>query len=378
MPEKVHAPRLDAERAGPDLCVRLAGDWRLQDDRPDPAPVFRALEQQHRGALVFDAAELGSWDSSLLVFLLQCQERARARQVGFRADTLPEGIAALIALSEAVPERRSGKREAAGDTWLRRLGKLGLSGWSDARDFVALFGDSILSLLRLARGRGTFNRRDFWITLRETSVGALPITALISFLIGLILAFVGTTQLQKFGAAIYVPNLVGLGMVREMGALMTAIIMAGRTGAAFAAQLGSMKVNEEINALQTLAIRPQDFLITPRLLALFAMMPLLCLYADVIGIIGGGVVGVGVGGLSVAQYVNGTQGAVHLMDIATGLIKSVAFGGIVALTGCLRGMQCGDNAAAVGTAATSAVVTGITLIVLADAGFDVIFNVLNL
>ena len=214
--------------------------------------------------------------------------------------------------------------------------------------------------------------------MQESSIGALPIVGLISFLTGLILAFVGSTQLQKFGASIYVANLVGLGMAREMGALMTAIIMAGRTGAAFAAQLGSMKVSEEIDALRTLAIDPQDFLVTPRLLALFAMMPLLCLYADLIGIIGGSAVALGLMKLSWAQYLVQTRSAMALMDIGTGLFKSVAFGGIVALTGCLRGIQCGSNASAVGLAATSAVVSGITLIVAADALFDIVFNILKI
>ena len=370
--------QLAAEKEHSNLRVRLGGDWRLQGKRPDPAPVFHALEQQRGGTLVFDATELHAWDSSLLVFLLQCQERARMRKIEFRADTLPEGIAALVALAEAVPEQHAGDQPTDGDTLLQRLGKFGLSLFYDARDFVEIFGESILSVLRLVRVRGAFNWRDFWITLQATSVGALPIIALISFLMGLILAFVGSAQLQKFGASIYIPNLVGLGMVREMGALMTAIIMAGRTGAAFAAQIGSMKVSEEIDALKTLAIRPQDFLVTPRLIALFVMLPLLCLYADFVGIIGGAAVGVGLAKLSIVQYVAGIRDAVQLVDVGTGLLKSVVFGGIVALTGCLRGMQCGDNAAAVGVAATSAVVTGITLIVMADAVFDVIFNILNL
>jgi len=378
MPNQTLAPELAAEKDGADLRVRVGGDWSLQAARPDSAPVFALLDQQRSGALVFDTAQLGRWDSSLLVFLLQCQEHAATQKVEFRTDTLPDGIAALLTLSEAVPEQQTGKGNAHPDTWLERLGKWSLAGWKDAREFVEIVGESVLSLLRLARRRGTFNWRDFRITLQETSAGALPITALISFLMGLILAFVGATQLEKFGASIYVPNLVGLGMVREMGPLMTAIIMAGRTGAAFAAQLGSMKVSEEIDALKTLAISPQDFLVTPRLIALFIMMPLLCLYADLIGIVGGAVVGLQIGNLSAVQFINQTQSAVALADIGTGLSKSVAFGGIVALTGCLRGMQCGSDASAVGIAATSAVVTGITLIVVADAVFDVIFNLLKL
>jgi phospholipid/cholesterol/gamma-HCH transport system permease protein len=369
----------DISRDGRDLRIRLAGDWKLQGERPAPDEIYRALEHQQGGALSFDASELGAWDSSLLVFLLGCEERCRKQKIDFRRDTLPREIGDLIALSQAVPEKQTGRDEPRKkSTFIRRLGKWGLVRWAGLVSFVQFFGESILSLIRVARGRGAFNKRDFFVTLQETSMAALPIVSLISFLTGLILAFVGSVQLQKFGASIYVANLVGLGMTREMGALMTAIIMAGRTGAAFAAQLGSMKVSEEIDALKTLGISPQDFLVTPRVLALFAMMPLLCLYADFIGMVGGALVGLGLMKLTWAQYIHQTLGAVKLLDIITGLIKSVTFGGIVAVTGCLRGMQCGDNASAVGLAATSAVVTGITLIVIADAVFDLLYNVLGI
>ena len=369
---------LEDHAEGENLRIKIGGEWKLQGGRPDPASVFDAIKKQRGGGLLFDAAELGDWDSSLLVFLLECEQCAQAGQLEFHKETLPQDIASLIDLSQAVPEKQTGRSDAAPPTLLNRLGKAGLQNWRGVLEAVTFLGASILSLGHLARGRSAFNRRDFWTTMEETSVGALPIVGLISFLTGLILAFVGSTQLEKFGASIYVANLVALGMVREMGALMTAIIMAGRTGAAFAAQLGSMKVSEEIDALRTLAIDPQDFLVTPRLLALFVMMPLLCLYADLIGIIGGSAVGIGLMKLSWTQFFIQTRGAMALTDIGTGLVKSVAFGGIVALTGCLRGMQCGSNASAVGLAATSAVVSGITLIVATDALFDVIFNILRI
>jgi phospholipid/cholesterol/gamma-HCH transport system permease protein len=369
--------QLADQAEGKNLRIKIGGEWKLQGQRPDPAPIFAAIKKQRGGGLVFDAAELGDWDSSLLVFLLDCEEYAQANQLEFHKETLPNDIASLIALSQTVPEKHTGRRELP-PTLLDDLGELGLANWRGVQEAVAFLGESVLSLGRLARRQGSFNWRDFWTTMQETSIGALPIVGLISFLTGLILAFVGSTQLQKFGASIYVANLVGLGMAREMGALMTAIIMAGRTGAAFAAQLGSMKVSEEIDALRTLAIDPQDYLVTPRLLALFAMMPLLCLYADLIGIAGGAVVGLGLMKLTWTQYFIQTRAAVAILDIGTGLFKSIAFGGIVALTGCLRGMQCGSNASAVGAAATSAVVSGITLIVATDAVFDVIFNVLKI
>ena len=197
-------------------------------------------------------------------------------------------------------------------------------------------------------------------------------------LVGLITSFVGAVQLQLFGAQIYIANLVGLGMAREMAAMMTGIIMAGRTGAAYAAKLGTMQVNEEIDALQTLGIGPIETLVLPRVLALGLMMPVLCLYANLLGIIGGGVACVGLFDLTAAQYYHQTVTAVPLIHFGVGLFKSFVYGVIIALSGCLRGMQCGRSAAAVGDATTSAVVTAIVWIVVACAAITVLCNTLRI
>ena len=181
-----------------------------------------------------------------------------------------------------------------------------------------------------------------------------------------------------FGAQIYVANLVGIAMAREMGALMTGIIMAGRTGAAFAAQIGTMQVNEEVDALTTMGISPMEFLVLPRMLALIVMMPLLCLYADLMGILGGVFVGVGMMDLNFLQYMEQTRNALNLTQFGIGVVKSVVFGIIIAVSGCLRGIECGRSASAVGDAATSAVVTSITLIIVADGIFAVITNILGI
>ena len=199
-----------------------------------------------------------------------------------------------------------------------------------------------------------------------------------SFLVGLILAFMGAVQLRQFGAQMYVADLVGLGMTREMGAMMTGVIIAGRTGAAFAAQLGTMQVNEEIDALITMGIPPMEFLVLPRMLALMLMMPLLCVYADLVGMLAGLVVGTGLLNLSLVEYVHETRQAVDLVDCGVGLVKSAVFGVLIALAGCLRGMQCGRSAAAVGAAATSAVVTGIVWIIASDGVFAVMTEQLGI
>jgi phospholipid/cholesterol/gamma-HCH transport system permease protein len=230
-------------------------------------------------------------------------------------------------------------------------------------DFI---GEAALAFIKMLRGQASFRGSDVLALMQASGSQALPIVSLISGLIGLILAFMGAIQLRQFGAQIYVADLVGIGMTREMGAVMTGIIMAGRTGAAFAAQLGTMQVNEEIDAYTTLGISPMEFLVLPRLLALVLMMPLLCLYADLLGILGGLVVATGMLDVSLLEYVNETRAAVSLTDVALGVVKSGLFGVLIALAGCLRGMQCGRSASAVGDAATSAVVTGIVFIIATD------------
>ncbi|UCF33990.1 MAG: ABC transporter permease [Phycisphaerales bacterium] len=242
---------------------------------------------------------------------------------------------------------------------------------------VRFIGEATIALGAFLRGRASYRRSELMLIIQECGAQALPIVSLISFLVGLILAFVGAVQLMQFGAQIYVADLVGIAMVREMGAMMAAIIMAGRTGAAFAAQLGTMTVNEEIDALKTLGISPMEFLVLPRMLALILMMPLLCLYADLVGMLGGLLVGVGMLDITFVEYFNQTVGAVDLNDIALGVVKSAVFGVLVALSGCLRGMQSGRSASAVGVAATSAVVTAIVFIIVTDAIFAVVTNIIG-
>jgi phospholipid/cholesterol/gamma-HCH transport system permease protein len=239
-------------------------------------------------------------------------------------------------------------------------------------------GEACLTFARFFLGKARYRRIDLVLLLQECGAQALGIVTLINFLVGLILAFMGAVQLRQFGAQIYVADLVGLGMTREMGAIMTGVIIAGRTGAAFAAQLGTMQVNEEIDALITMGIPPMEFLVLPRMLALMLMMPLLCVFADLVGILAGLVVATGLLDLTLVEYVNETQKAVSLLDCGVGLFKSAVFGALIALAGCLRGMQCGRSAAAVGAAATSAVVTGIVWIIASDGVFAVLTERLGL
>ena len=356
------------------LLVEVSGQWQLHDDVPSATVLQQYLETAPGvQRLTFDTQALGRWDSSLVTVLLDIIALAAQRQIVVEQEGLPSGLRRLLHLATAVPERQGARREAIQEPFLDRVGKETLGLIASVGEMLGFVGEAILALLQFLRGRARFRRVEFMMLIQECGAQALPIVTLICFLVGAILAFIGAVQLAMFGAQIYVANLVGMAMTLEMGAMMTAIIMAGRTGAAFAARLGTMTVNEEIDALTTLGLSPMEFLVVPRMLALVTMMPLLTLYADLMGILGGGLIGVTVLQISPVEYFHQTRAALTLSACAQGLIKSGVYGMLVALAGCLRGMQCGRSAAAVGQATTSAVVTSIVCIITASAILTVIF-----
>jgi phospholipid/cholesterol/gamma-HCH transport system permease protein len=356
------------------LLVALSGSWRLQDEVPALTGVAQALDTAPRlQRLMFDTTALTAWDSGLVTFLLDTLDLGAQRQIVVDQEGLPSGLRRLLHLATAVPERQGARREATPEPFLVRVGQETLGLLASVGDLLGFVGDAVFALGAFLRGRARFRRVEFLMLLQECGAQALPIVTLICFLVGAILAFIGAVQLAMFGAQIYVANLVGMAMTLEMGAMMTAIIMAGRTGAAFAAQLGTMTVNEEIDALTTLGLSPMEFLVVPRMLALVTMMPLLTLYGDLLGILGGALIGVTVLEISPVEYFHQTRAALTLTACAQGLIKSGVYGMLVALAGCLRGMQCGRSAAAVGQATTSAVVTSIVCIIIASALLTVIF-----
>ena len=340
------------------------------------AAVLDALGPAPAG-LAFRSVGLGEWDSSLVTFVHGLAVEASARGVAVDTAGLPEGVRRLVGLALAVPPRPA-PPVAEDDSLLARVGRPALAAWTTAGDALSFLGETVLALGALARGRARFRRVDLLHALEATGAGALGIVALINFLIGAVLAFVGAVQLVQFGATIYVADLVAIGVARELGALMTGIVMSGRTGASFAAVLGTMTVNEEVDALRTMGIRPVEFLVLPRVLATALMMPALVAYADLLGLLGGAFVAVAVLDLGNLEYLRQTQNALALRHVLIGLGKSVVFGAIVALAGCYYGIRCGRSAAAVGQAATRAVVMGILLVVVADAVFTVVFYLLHL
>jgi len=360
------------------LLVEIAGDWLDRTGLPNISVVEKELASSGARALEFDAQGLGGWDSALMVRILAIHDLCLKAKVELRAKPLPSGLAKLIALSQAVPEKSDAARKEVKLSFLERVGESGLAAWSGGAAMLGFLGESVVALLKLVRGRAQFRWRDIVEVTQACGPEALGIVALINFLIGLILAFVGATELARFGASIYTADLVAVATVREMGCIMTGIILCGRTGAAFAAQLGTMKVNQEIEAFQTFGISPFEFLVLPRMVALILMMPLLCIFADLIAISGGFLVSTLMLDVAPQVYLARTVESISLAGFLLGIFKGSFFGVIIALTGCLRGMQCGTNAAAVGLATTSAVVTGITWIIASDGIFAVICSALHI
>ena len=361
------------------LRVHLGGSWSLHDGLPSTRTVEDALRASRRPrAVIFDAAKLVSWDSSVLLVLRRIERLCRDVGVAFTLEGLPAGARRLLALANAGAETAGAAMAGTRPRWVTRLGQTVTAAWDGTRDSVAFVGETTVALARVLTGRAPFRARDLAMVAEECGPQALGIVTLINFLVGVIIAFVGAIELRRFGAGIYVADLVAIATVRELGCIMTGIIMAGRTGSGFAAQLGTMNVNQEIEALVTMGIPPIEFLVIPRVLALCAMMPLLCLYADLIGILGGAVVAIGMLGQSPLQYWVETRAAIGLTPISLGVGKSIVFGALVAVAGCLRGMRSGHDAAAVGEAATSAVVLAITWIIATDGIFAVICDLVGI
>jgi phospholipid/cholesterol/gamma-HCH transport system permease protein len=360
------------------LEAAIAGDWVLDAMTPALETVLTQLDGTDIKRIVFSTEALGRWDSLLMTELIRLVDYGAQQGIEVDTSTLPEGIQGLLSLVYAVPERAGARRQETSIPWLEVIGKGGIRIYKDSQALVFFIGETALSVFALTRGKARFRWVDLWQYIQDCGPSALPIVSLISLLVGLILAFVGAVQLALFGAQIYIADLVGLGMTREMGGLMAAIIMSGRTGAAYAAQLGTMQVNSEIDALKTMGFEPMEFLVLPRILALILVMPLLCLYADLMGIVGGALVTVSFFDVSLVEYLHRTANAIHLIDFSVGIVKCAVFGVLIALSGCMRGMQCGRSASAVGDAATSAVVTGIVFIVIADSLMTVMCNRLGI
>ncbi len=326
--------------------------------------------------MTVDASGLSYCDGSGLGLLLEIRRRQEARGAAFELRGLAEQFRALLDLFGPAgvgampgPRRRGGLVEGAGRAAAGLL--------ADVREMVGFVGTLTFELCRLALRPMSLRWKDAFWAAERAGVNALPIVALIGFLIGLIMAFQAAMPMRKFGAEIYAADLVAISTLRELGPLMTAIVLAGRSGSAFAAEIGTMKVNEEVNALTTMGLSPFRFLVLPRVVATVAMTPLLTVFTNLCGLIGGAVVLV-IMGFPLVTYANQVSGAVGMADLLGGLAKAVVFGVLVAGAGCLKGLQTKTGASAVGESTTRAVVAGIVLILVSDGVFSVVYYALGI
>jgi len=363
------------------MVVVLIGDWFAREmTGTEPVDVRQILENATTegtatDAIAFDSTGLGHWDSALLVFLSAVRRGAREHSLRFDGGGLPGAASRLLALiAEAAPEAIP---PPAGGALINRIGNSFIGISRAVPDILAIIGDTALRGGAAVRGRARMRAADLLTCTYDAGIAALPIVTIVNALVGGILAFVGAVQLRKFGADIYIAALVGIAMTRDMAALMTAIVMSGRTGGAYAAQIAAMTGSEEIDALRAIGIPVYDYLILPKILALTIMMPLLYLYGCAVGIFGGFLVAVSMLNLSPETFIEQTRQSVTGEEILFGLVKSIAFGLLIAIAGCLCGLRAGRAAADVGQATTTAVVTGIVGVIALDAMFAVCAHVLD-
>ena len=368
-----HAVQVDHQAQS--VCFHLQGDWTRTEGSMHAAALVTALPQHDIREVTFDATALGRWDLSLLLALAGLLRVCAARGITLRPDALPEGVRALLHLAQAGEQQT--QRLSASHGFVARVGIEAAGLGTTIRAMLAFTGELLGAFGRLLRGRAQVRMVDVVTLLRQCGADALPIVALVSVLVGVIFAFIGVLQLRQFGVDMYVADLVGIIMIRVMGAVMAAIVLAGRTGSAFAAQIGMMQAREEVDALKVLGISPMEFLVVPRVLALTVMMPFLTIFAGALGVCGGMIVGIHALNLNITEYINRTSAAVGVPDVMVGLVESVVFGMLVAMAGCYSGMRCARKASAVGEAATSAVVLGIVSIIVATSIITAITNVLG-
>ncbi|MDJ0877335.1 MAG: ABC transporter permease [Halieaceae bacterium] len=374
MPES-QPPRFTLEQDG--QLLKLSGDWTIEQDCPTFSALREQLSQVQPAAIACDTAALGEWDSALPAFLLQCHNYCSDSGIDFDTSALPEGASSLLKLATAVKPHKPPEEKPLSLAEMLDFRHRLEDAWEVVRDHLEFIGDATIALGKLLAGRANTRREDFLTFIHQSGPDAFGIVTLTAFLVGMILAYLGAAQLAQFGAQIYVADLVTIGMLREMGALMVAVVMAGRTGAAYAAQLGTMQTREEIDAIVTLGISPMEFLVLPRMVALVLIMPLLVLYANVVGIFGGAIVAAGLD-VTLTQFSQQMTKVISFAHLGTGLLKSVFFGLLIAIAGCRAGIQCGRSSAAVGEAATKAVVTSIVYLIVADAAFNILFQELGI
>jgi phospholipid/cholesterol/gamma-HCH transport system permease protein len=357
------------------MVLHLADRMDASSSAPLLNELSALLEKTSPSSLTIDLSLVTYMDDFGALVLVELKSMMNRSKGTFRLENPTEEVKDLLAALrfDALGEHVSFTRKRPPDM-LVRLGDGALRHATDLKYLISFIGSVVLALLYVCLHPRSLRTDDTFSCMQKTGVDALPIVGLISFLLGLIMAFMSAVQLQQFGANIYVASLVSLAMVRELGPIMTAIIVAGRSGSAFAAEIGTMKISEEVDALYTMGFDPTRFLVVPKMIASVVVVPMLTLFSDVFAILGGLVVGVSMLDLTVNAYMTQTMKTLSVFDVVLGLLKSGVFALLISWIGCLRGFQVRGGAAAVGQATTSAVVGSIFLIILTDSIFSVILR----
>lgn len=374
-------PEFQIDYADSVLAIELKGNWLL--DAEFPEAIDASLEQQFKNHaalknVTITMSQVTAWNSALLTVILALGELCEHYQVDLDVSQLPLEMNRLIKLSSKAPSRGASTHLNKNTSFLHNVGSNVLAAVKEVGEVIEFIRESGEAFFSMLRGRAIYRSADTWLIMQQTGAEAMPIVSLLNFLVGAILGYIGAMQLEKFGAEIFIGDMVGVAMTREIAAIITAIIMAGRSGAAFAAQLGTMKVNEEIDALRSMGLSPMEFLVLPRMIGMMLMMPLLAVYANFMGILGGALVAYAMLNITFEQYIGVVIKSVGLNDVAAGVFMSVVFGVIVAVIGCQKGMSCGKSAEAVGASTTSAVVTATVIIFVSAAVLTVIYGVLGI
>lgn len=335
------------------------------------------LDKTSPKQVIVDASEIEYCDGSGIGYLFELRQRQEKGGGGLEIRGLQAEFQQLLDLFDPSEFEESPEIQPGPIGFFEKIGRSTCRICEEAYTFLEFLGEAAVAMAKALLNPKQVRWKDAFLVAETAGVNALPVIALIGFLMGLIMAFQAAIPMRQFGAVIYVANLVGLSMVRELGPLMTAIVLAGRSGSAFAAELGTMKVNEEIDALITMGLDPVRFLVVTRILAAVIMTPLLTLFADLIGVMGGSIVLLSMG-YSLDTYLKQIFSMVNYVDLLGGLFKSIVFGLLVSGIGCLRGLQTGIGASAVGDSTTRAVVGGIVLIVVTDGIFSVVYYYLGI
>lgn len=367
--------QLTVEDAAGEMRLAIRGRVGLENAGRILGEITAHLQRAPR-AVALDLSAVDYFDSAGGAVVVTLRQRLAGRGIPLRLDGSTQAVDAFLALidADAMESAAPARAQPPAPGAVTRIGQAAVEFLADAREVLQFTGEIMIGLWEALLHPGRVRWRETWLYMERAGMDALPIVALISFLMGLIMGFQAAVQMSQFGADIYVANLVGLAIVRELGPLLTAIIAAGRSGAAFAAEIGTMKVAEEVDALQVMGLDRARFLVTPKLLALVLMLPCLTLFADLVGILGGLTVGMAWLDLPFQVYMRQTRVALVAWDVYSGVVKSLAFAVLIAGIGCLRGFQAGTDAESVGRSTTSAVVSGLFLIILADAVFTVLFH----